>query len=224
MKKLIVAAAFLGLVISSGFAQGYFYFDNSANYGSGALLPTIDAGGGGYGEGNTGQVIGSDPTFATPNYDMTYLWMLGTTYSGEHLDPLTFMSLGATQGAVASFLGPTGDTADGAGVVLGDAEHPTGMTGSPDGTLITIQLIAFYDPTGSGLLPGHDQFDNYFGNIGWSQLETIRLATTGDPNVADISSIPAFTVTAVIPEPSVPALSGMGIAVLALVRHKKKQV
>lgn len=219
MKKLIVAAASLGLVISSSFAQGYFNFDNSANYGSSLLLPTIS--GGTPGEGAEGQVIGSDPTFATPNYDITYLWMLGTTYSGQDMEPYQFAALGATQGAVANFLGPTGDTADGAGVVSAGYQYPTGLTGSPNGTLITIQLVAWYDPTGSGVLPGHDQFGNYGADIGWSQLETIKLSTSA-LNAADISTIPPFTVGAVIPEPSILALSGIGAGALALVRRRKQ--
>jgi hypothetical protein len=231
MKKLIIAAASLGLAAFSSLGQGYFYFDNSANYGDNSLLPTIDAAGGGYGEGNTGQVIGSDPTFATPNYDITYFWLTGTTYSGQHLDPLTFMALGAQQGVSARFDGPTGQTtigsglniSPGAGIVEAGLQQPTGATGSPDGTLITVELVAFYDPTGSGLLPVHDQFGNYYGNIGWSQLETVRLATAGDNNVADISSIPAFTVTAIIPEPSILALFGVGAAV-AFARRRKNRV
>ncbi len=219
MKKLMVTTVSLGLFISSSFAQGFFNFDNSANFGSASHLPTI-SGGGIPGQGNAGQVIGSDPTFATPNYDMTYFWMLGTTHSGQGLEPFQFINFGATQGEVDSFNGPTGNTAGGGGVVQAGFQEPTGPTGSPDGTLITIQLFAWYDPTGSGALPAHDAFGNYGVNVGWSQLETIRLATTGDPNVANISSIPAFSIRSVIPEPSIFTLSGM-TAALMWVRRKQ---
>ena len=218
MKKLIIAAASLGLVISSGHAQGIFDFDNSANFGSTALLPTIGVGN--FGEGNNGQVIGSDPTHATPNYDITYLWMPGTTYSGQHLDPVTFMSLGGMQGAIGTFDAHTGNTAGGAGVVEGGFQTLPGVSG---GTSITIELIAYYDPTGTGTgtLPTPvDSYGNYAHNIGWSQLETIKLAT-GGPIIPDISSIPAFTVNAIIPEPSIPALFGVGAAVLVFARCRK---
>lgn len=223
MKKLIITAASLGLVISSSFAQGYFNFDNSANSGISSLLPTIGYGGV-PGEGNAGQVTGSDLTFTTPNYDITYFWMLGTTYSGSSMPYYQFVALGAHQGAVANFDGPTGNTAGGAGIVEAGLQQPTGLTGSPDGTLITIQLFVWCDPTGSDALPSHDAFYNYGVNVGWSQTETIRLATSGDLNVANISSIPGFTLTEPIPEPSIPALSGIGVAVLAVVRRRKNRL
>jgi len=225
MKKLVITAAALGLAMSSSFAQGFFNFDNSALASTSAVapnLPTIAAQNAGASEGTVGQIIGSDNTFATPNYDMGYLYLAGTAFAGQSQTPTAFMGNGGTNGTlVAPFLGPTGTglaaEENGAGLVSDGPARPLGNSGAPDGTMVTIQLIAWFDPTGSTT---YAQAVGAGHNVGWSSLVGVRLAAGSDPLVADLSTVPGFTV-GTVPEPSILALSGIGAAALMLVRRKK---
>src|SRR6185295_16451946 len=94
-------------------ADGYFFFDNSIAYDglANAQLPFLANPQSSF---PAGTIIGSDPTFATPNYRIGFLWQPGTANLG--MDPGLFYISGATVGSTTtSFYGKTGDTVNGAG-------------------------------------------------------------------------------------------------------------
>ena len=226
MKKLVITAVItLGLTVSS-FAQGYFNFDNSANF-DGSINAAISTVGplGHAGEGAIGAAIGSDLSFATPNYDVSFLWLNGTANVGSPLTPSQFITAGAllplgigntSPPNFASYIAVTGDEADGAGITSAGNGY-TSLSGEADGQLITLQLIAWYDPTGNttfaaALAAGY--------NTGGSALRQIRLAAGTDLTVADLSGFAGFQVQAV-PEPTTFAMMGLGALSLVLFRRRK---
>jgi hypothetical protein len=230
MKKLVITTAMsLGLLASS-YAQGFFNLDNSANYTgdtSAAGIITIGAAGAA-GEGSVGAVVGSG---SAPNYSVGYLWLLGTTLSGQSLSVATFLGDGAAYGAqtltsatlpasnpaIGSFFAATGDAVD-AGGLYGNGAISPATTGLPDGQNITVQIVAWYNPTGTGTFAA--ALANGTINVGWSTLETIRLAAGQDQTVANTTAIPGFTVQPV-PEPTTLALAGLGGLSLLLLRRKQ---
>lgn len=225
MKKILITAAALGLAASSGFAQGFFSFDNSVLYSTTSVSPLLTTIGptSANGEGAVGNLVGSDNTFATPNYDVSYLWMAGTANVGSGMTAAAFIGAGATQGpeGTLAYFGPSGaglnaETA-GAGIISDGSVHPS-ASGTPDGTLITVQLITWYDGTGSTSYAAAQAAGH---NVGYSQLEQVRLAAGLDTTVADLSTFPQYSVSAPVPEPSILALSSIGAAALMLVRRKK---
>jgi hypothetical protein len=207
MKKLATLAIAMGLVASS-YAQGYFNFNNYADAGTGAG-PFI-ASTGVPGEGAIGSLLGSDGSFATPNYDVAYLWA-----NGQGLTQAQFDGSVAGGATLASFLAVTGDVADGAGIIGGGSDPVPGAV-TTDGQLITVQVEAWYDPTGSTTY----QYASTHGmNYGASALIPIRLAAGADPIIGDLSGLVNFGVGNV-PEPSTLALAGIGAAMLIIRRRK----
>lgn len=225
MKKLVITAAALGLAASSSFAQGFFSFDNSSLYSTTSVSPLLVTIGpvSAAGEGAVGNLVGSDNTFATPNYDVSYLWMLGTANVGSGMTANAFITAGATQGPEGAlpYFGPSGNglaaEQGGAGIISDGSVHPS-ASGTPDGTHITVQLISWYDGTGSTTFANAQAAGH---NVGWSQLLDIRLAAGLDTTIADLSTFPHYSVSAPVPEPSILALSGIGAAALMLIRRKK---
>ncbi len=233
MKKLVIATAMsLGLLASS-YAQGFFDFDNSANYtGDTSAFGIITIGTlGAAGEGSVGAAVGSG---SAPQYSVGYIWLLGTTYSGDSLTPTAFLGDGASYGAqvlsnnvnfpagnpgMTGFYGdaPTGDVGDGAGLYSAGAVE-VAATGLPDLTLITVQIVAWYNPTGTGTFAA--AYASGTQNVGWSTLETIKLVAGTDQASQDTTGIPGFTVQPV-PEPSTLALAGLGGLSLLLMRRRK---
>lgn len=231
MKKLVITTAMsLGLLASS-YAQGFFNFDNSDNYtGDTSANGIVTIGAlGAAGEGAVGAALGSG---TAPNYDVGYLWLLGTAQVGNSLTPNAFLTAGAqvgnqtTSGSVygpmspfaGSFYGPapTGDATDGSGL-YGDGTISPATTGLPDATMITLQVVAWYDPTGTTTFL-QAEADGY--NVGGSSLVAIRLAAGLDVTVAKLDNVSSFTVQAV-PEPSTLALAGLGGLSLLLMRRRK---
>lgn len=220
MKKLILTSVFsLGLAAAS-FGQGFWNFDNSATFDGGTSAiadyigtPNVA------GEGATGAYLGSG---ATPNYDVSYLYLAGTAFSGSSLTPAAFIADGASfansfnnaPATFVSYAAITGDTADGAGFFQGGGSH---ITGAADGSLYTIQIIAWYDPTGT------TSFQQAFAqgfNTGGSSLNTIRMAAGLDTTIADAGGYNGFAVTSV-PEPATFALAGLGSLGLLLFRRRQ---
>jgi len=216
MKKLTFTAASLALAISSSFAQGVFNFDNTSDYTGAANAFTLVIGPfSAPGEGAVGQVVGSDPTFATPNYDISFLYQLGTANAGAALSPDLFIAAGATNSTLqGGFDAVTGDAVDAGGLYgLGTAIIPS----STDGTLITVEAISWYDPTGTTTFA---QDEASARNVGAGPLVAIRLAHGTDLNVADMSTTPGFLV-GIDPEPNTFALSGLAAGALMIFRRKK---
>jgi len=229
MKKLVITTAMsLGLLASS-YAQGFFSFDNSPDYTGAANANTITIGAlGAAGEGTVGAVVGSG---GAPNYSVGYLWLLGTAQSGNSLTPTVFLGDGAVYGAqtlngqpiavsspaIGSFLAATGDAPD-AGGLYGNGSISPASSGLADGTLITIQVVAWYDPSGTATFASALAANTI--NVGWSSLYTIRLAAGLDTTVADLSAVNGFTVQAV-PEPTTMALGALGGLSLLLFRRKQ---
>jgi hypothetical protein len=224
MKKIVLTTALSIAVAGSCLAQGFWSFDNSANFtGTSPNSFAIALGSAGHiaaGEGSAGAFVGSG---SAPNYDVGYLYLAGTSFSGQSLTPQQFIADGATfansfNNATANnalFAATTGDVADGAGFFQGGSSH---ITDAADGSLYTIQLIAWYDPTGttSYLTSFADNF-----NTGSSTLNTIRMAAGLDVTVADASGFNGFLLTAPVPEPSTMALAGLGGLAALMFRRKK---
>jgi hypothetical protein len=207
--NLIIATLFAAAVSSYG--QGYFNFDNTVLGPGAASLPTIGANSA-PGQGTTGQIIGSG---SVPNYDIGYSYAVGTflTQSAYLAASPTYVSSFS-----ASFFAATGDTADGAGLVgAGNAVVPGNLA---DGTQITIELLAWYDPTGTTSYT--TALANNW-NTGFSAPLGIRLASGSDQVVADISGASGFSVSFTpTPEPSTLALAGLGgFGMLMAMRRKK---
>lgn len=230
MKKLLITTAMTLGLLASSYAQGFFDLGNSANYtGDNTAVGIVTIGAqGAAGEGTVGAVVGSG---SAPNYSVGYLWLLGTTFSGQSLSVSTFLSDGAVYGAqtlttaatpaanpvIGSFLAATGDAVDAGGLYDIGAISPA-TTGLPDLTQITVQVVAWYNPTGTGTFAA--ALANGSINVGWSQTVTVKLAAGTDQNSQDLSSVPSFTVQAV-PEPTTMALGALGGISLLLFRRKK---
>jgi len=217
MKKLAMFAALLGMA-GSAYSQGTFNFDNTAAYSGAPNAFTTDIGAQGKaGEGTPGTVAGSDSSFATPNYDVSFLYQLGTANAGLPLTPDLFKAAGGTNSTlVGSFDAVTGDATDAGGLYgLGTATIPS----TTDGTMITVEAIAWYDPTGTTT---YSQSEAGGNNVGGGPLVAIRLANGSDLTIADMSTVAGFNVNATaVPEPSIFALSSIGAAALMLIRRKK---
>jgi hypothetical protein len=216
MKKILITAA-LGIgIAASCYAQGYFAFNNTANIDGNAnsFLPFIGAGGAA-GQGAVGAVIGSDPTFATPNYVIGYRYLLGGGHSADD-----FASGSPTTGTVDGsflFVGPTGSPDLGAGAF--DAGKAI-INGTADGDNITIQVMAWYDPSGATTF---DSARSLGFNVGLSTPITVRLAAGTDNVIADLTSPTALQGFSVqpVPEPATFALAGIGAAALMIFRRRK---
>ena len=222
MKRFIIATAVLATAALSH-AQGYWVLDNTAN-ATGSQNPysiIIDPILGRSDEGLRGQSLGSDATFATPNYDIGYLFSTDLSWVGtSSLNDTTFLaasSPGPQADFGRSFLAGTGDDADGAGF-FGDGNTTITMPATSDGEHIAVQLIAWYDPTGSTTFS-----QAYYGgfNVGWSSIMNLRLASGADPALTEADGFLGFTVHPNIPEPSTFALAGLGAAAL-LIFHRRK--
>ena len=211
MKTLATLAIAMGLAASS-YAQGqaYFNFDNNAAYDGTANSHLISvysgpdmAEAGAPGEGAPGAIIGSD-------YSVGFVWAPGTyTTDGTFYmaaQPAPYVTP-ASQSTV------TGDVAGGAGIFDGGA---AGLGNFADGTMVTIAVRAWYDPTGT---TSWSQALMYGYNIGGSEPIPIRLAAGADPIIADLSGMTGFAVGG-IPEPSTLALAGLGAALLIIRRRK----
>ena len=222
MKKLVLLTAALGMVISS-YGQGYFVLDNTLN-ATGAQNPysiIIDPVLGRAGEGPLGASLGSDATFATPNYDVGYLFSTDLSWVGtsslNDIDFLAVSSPGPQADYGHSYLAQTGDDAGGAGF-FGDGNTRITVPATSDGEHIAVQLISWYDPTGSTTFS-----QAYYGgmNVGWSSIMNLRLASGADPIIAEADGFLGFTVHPVIPEPSSFALAGLGTVALLFFRRRK---
>jgi hypothetical protein len=204
MKKLATLAIAMGLVASS-YAQGYFNFNNTAG-GPVALIGAQGAAG----EGSIGAVIGSDGSFATPNYDVAFLYAFGT-----YGTMAAFNAASPVFGVQTSMFGPTGGSPslDGSGIFDSGA---TTITPSADGTMITVLVEAWYDPTGTATFAQAQALGH---NTGVSALQSVRLAAGNDLLIADLGGMATFEVNGV-PEPSTLALAGIGAALLIIRRRK----
>jgi hypothetical protein len=210
MKKLTLTLTLgMGLAASS-YAQGNFIFDNTANAGQANVVPFIGAQGKAT-EGAVGATLGSDSTHATPNYDLSYAWIAGQFNAG---DPTK--ALGVTfSDQVFSMLGQIGDDANGAGFVSGTGSIPSSTV--TDGTVVQMEILAWYDPTGTTTF-----MEAYNGgnNVGWSAPISIRLISGVDTAGQDITAMQGFSVQPV-PEPATFALAGLGAAALMIFRRRK---
>jgi hypothetical protein len=208
MKKLALLALSLGMAVSSQ-AQGYFNFNNDTAYTGAANGQLITIGAlGKAGQGTAGQVVGSG---AAPAYSIGFLWADGTSFS----DAAAFENgLGANGGVTASFLAPTGDLVNGAGIF--DAGKAI-LNGTVDGQNITVQAVSWFNPDGTTTYAASKAAGN---NVGFSSLMTVRLAAGADNIVGDLGGMQGFTVQPV-PEPTVFALAGLGAAALMIVRRRK---
>jgi len=218
MKAIISTVAMSLMVTGSCFGQGFFSLDNSADFtGSGGNSFADYIGSGGHaGEGSVGAYLGSDNTFATPNYDVSYLYLAGNTFANSSLTVSQFITDGASFGTtVGGYANVTGDTADGAGFF----QDGTTTIPSPaaDGSIYTVMLIAWYDPTGSTSY-STAVTDGY--NVGNSSTLALRLAAGLDLTVADASGFSGFAVTSV-PEPTTIALATLGGISLLVLRRRK---
>jgi len=236
MKKLALLAATVGMAVSS-YGQGYFTLDDFVN-AQGSQGPGAFAIGstGAAGEGAIGASLGSDGTFATPNYDIGFLWSTSTTLANTSPTSVdnggkdsAFMAVatavnGATGGNVFG-LQPgavTGDDADGAGYFQDG--NTALIAGTSDKEVIAVQLIAWYDPTGTTSFAAAYASGK---NVGWSDIQTITLASGSDPIFENTQNYTGgtynggiYTVGAV-PEPSTFALAGLGAAAMLIFRRRK---
>lgn len=223
MKKLrwslIAAAALsLGAPFSALASDGYFDFNNYSVYDGtpNSQLPRIGPLSA-FGEGPVGAIVGSDATFATPNYSIGFLWREGTAdIAGQNFLDFDLNAHAGTRSGY--FLAHTGDVANGAGLFSGNGTDTAFIPGSVDGQHITVELIAWYNPNGTTT---YDQAVANVFNTGHSSLMDVRIAAGADPVVADLSNMNGFLV-GITPEPSAPALAGLGAAAFFLWRRRSR--
>jgi len=215
MKKTLSIAILMGMSLIApvtSWGAGYFLIDNAESYDGtpNAHLPFLAIPQSTY---PAGTIIGSDPTFATPNYKIGFLWLGGTANIGLSLTPDQFRASGATLfGEDRSFIWPTGDVVGGAGIFTGGKAVVPGTSG---GQHITVQLLAWYDPTGSTT---YDQAVAQNSYTGYSTLMDIRLAEGPDPLIADLRNMQGFPIN--VPEPSAVTLTS--VAAVALLFRRRK--
>jgi PEP-CTERM putative exosortase interaction domain len=195
MKKLILTLTLVAASTAAMYGQGRVFFNNLVSGNAITIgIPAAD------GQGAVGGYVGED-------YSVQLLWA-----SGTYADLSSFLAASPSASAVFSFYGTTGvggPLIDGAGLF----DAGTVQMNGPAGTY-TMLVRAWYNG---------GQYETYqaaFGvaNTGHSELFTV--AVTASPTGPANTMFDSFTV-AVVPEPSVIALAGLGTVAMLVVRRRK---
>lgn len=194
MKKLLLTLTVVATTALTTYGQGSFSIDNFL----GGYV-TVDPINQGLSGGASGDYIGGDL------YSAEALWAPGT-----FANTAAFLAASPTTTSL-TVLDVTGPSNGGGAGFYTDL----GATAVPAGGTYTVMVQAWYNV-------GYASYAAALGglkNTGQSALGTVVSVLA--PNLPNELNLPAFTVGAVVPEPTTLALAGLGLASLLIFRRRK---